>query len=96
MHIDDWPQAAVRRPLTATMSHAEPPPNFTANNPLRLIVGPNDSGLCMISESQPEFAVTGVVELHLRYAQEKQLEKVSLTFSGIVRTYVPTTSFCVY
>lgn len=70
------------------MSHTSPPPEFTAEQPLRLIVGPNDSGLCMTSESQPEFAVTGVVELHLGCAQEKQLEKVSLTFSGVVRTYV--------
>lgn len=80
------------------MSHIvmNPPPEFTADRPLRLIVGPNDSGLCITSESQPEFAVTGIVELHLGCAQEKQLEKVSLTFSGVVRTYVPTGSVSVY
>lgn len=68
------------------MPHTDVPPEFTTDKPLRLIVGPNDSGLCAISGSQPLLAATGIVELHLGYAQKKQLEKVSLTFSGIVKT----------
>lgn len=70
------------------MSYPGPPVEFTKDKPLRLIVGPDDSGICAISESQPELVVGGTVELHLAYAQEKQIERVSLTFTSTVFTYV--------
>lgn len=72
----------------AAMSYPGPPVEFTKDRPLRLIVGPNDSGICAISDSQPEFAVVGTVELHLAFAQEQQIERVTLTFAGSVFTCV--------
>jgi hypothetical protein len=70
------------------MSYPGPPVEFTKDRPLRLIVGPNDSGICATSGSQPELAVVGTVELHLAFAQEKQIERVTLTFGSWVLTYV--------
>lgn len=70
------------------MSYPGPPVEFTRDRPLRLIVGPNDSGICVTSESQPELAVDGTVELHLAFAQEKQIERVTLTFSSCVLTRI--------
>jgi hypothetical protein len=71
------------------MSYPGPPVKFTKDRPLRLIVGSNDSGICATSEAHPELAVEGTVELHLGFAQEKQVERVTLTFSGAVLTCVP-------
>jgi hypothetical protein len=70
------------------MSYPGPPVDFTKDRPLRLIVGLNDSGICATSESQPELVVDGTVELHLAFAQEKQIERVTLTFSSWVLTCV--------
>jgi hypothetical protein len=70
------------------MPYPGPPDEFTKHRPLRLIVGPNDSGVCATSESQPKLAVTGTVELHLAFAQEKQIECVRLTFINAVSTCV--------
>jgi hypothetical protein len=70
------------------MPYPGPPLEFTKDKPLRLIVGPNDSGICAISESQPELVVSGTVELHLAFAQEKQIQRVSLVFRSGVFTCV--------
>jgi len=61
-----------------------PPVKFTKDRPLHLIVGPGDSGICAISESRPELVVDGTVELHLAFAQQKRIERVSLTFSSTI------------
>jgi hypothetical protein len=70
------------------MPYPGPPVEFSKERPLRLLVGLNDSGLCATSESQPNFAVQGTVELHLAFAQEKQIERVTLAFRGAVLTCV--------
>jgi hypothetical protein len=68
------------------MSYPGPPIEFTRDKPLRLTVGPNDSGICAISESRPELVIDGTVELHLGFAQEKHIERVTLAFRSAVYT----------
>ena len=79
---------AVNSIPSAAMPYPGPPDEFTKDRPLRLIVGPSDSGVCATSQSQPKLAVTGTVELHLAFAQEKHIGCVSLTFSNAVSTCV--------
>lgn len=62
---------------------------FSADTPIRIVAGPDDSGLILASEAQPnELVVNGVVEIHLGFAQEKKIESLNLAFTGRVKMYV--------
>ena len=70
------------------MDHG-PPVKFTKDS---LIVGPGDSGIAT-SASRLELVVDGTVELHLAFAQEKRIKRVSLTFSSIPSSRASRVSF---
>ena len=74
-------------------SASSAPFHFSAETPIRILVGHDNSGV--ISQIAPEpqpaphnMLVNGTVEMHLAHAEEKKVESVELEFSGHVKTYV--------
>lgn len=59
---------------------------LTAENPIRILLGEDNSDLVTTSTNQRNLVLSGAVELHLGFAQEKKIEEVTITFSGSVKT----------
>lgn len=62
---------------------------FSAERPICIIAGLDNSGLIIASEAQSNrLVVNGAVGIHLGFAQEKGVKCLGLAFTGQVKTWV--------